>query len=644
MLLDSLNVHAFRGIKNELPLDLRARLTVIHAPNGVGKTSLCDAIEWLFTGEVERLKEPLGKSKTKGVSNIFTSTPPRVESQIRNGSGPARVRRGSTERANQIEVFEGGKWKRILLNTLLASITPGNLPESSKGLQRLNNRRSWFRAVRLLEAHALDLLLDTNDSSNEVRDLVFCDLLGVGELQRQERDLRRIVSAIGGKARLREDSLRVQREISSRESEINAEALQASAPSLESYQEQITAVSRRLGIEGLTKAGPAESFLVAAENAYKAADRQLTRQRSALFHVRTKASTYLAQREEIALLEKQLEGLNVQRAEVLKDLDLAESPLKLAENATSKAEALERSLLSQPLDSVRAALERTLIQWREQGAEANTKLDFAALQDVQAEARANAERANRLLNAIRRCEDSWSLWQDAKVRDEAAAETIRTIKLPSSEDRARLEQSFSEAKSALATIESQLEQLAGPLEQLRIAGRDFLDGSQGEQRCPLCAHDHGNTANLRKAIGSGISTIPQSINALSIQRKLFEAELLGFEQQLKTWNETAATVEVLALEREEASHFLIEAKPILETVGLDLKDLQDKASPVRISELRSKIEGQVIQAERLAADDFAALMSHWSCNPSHEKSYRFLKVYRSSQIVANYEPRFASTR
>jgi DNA repair exonuclease SbcCD ATPase subunit len=602
MLLDSLRVHAFRGITNELPLDLRARLTLIHAPNGVGKTSLCDALEWLFTGEVERLKEPLGKSKGKGVSNIFTSTQPSVEAEIRNGGGPSRIRRDSETQANQIKVFEGGTLKKVLLNKLLANITPENLPQSSKGLQRLNNRRSWFRAVRLLEAHALDLLLDTDDSSNEVRDLVFCDLLGVGELQRQERDLMRIVGAIGGKARLKEDVLRVKREIGSRESEITAEALYASAPSLETYQQQISAVSRRLGVQALAKAGPPESHLAAAENAYKLVDRKLGQQRSALIYVRTKATSYSALGEEITLLGKQQERSSLRRAEVQKELEIATSLVQRLENDASQAEALERSLISQPVDSVRAALELTLAQWRELTGDAQTQIDLTELQAAVTAARANQSRATGLLETVLKCEDSLKLWREAKVREETTGERIRNIKLPTSEDRDRVEQSLSGTRSTLATIETQINQLAGPLEQLRIGGRDFLDGTKDEQRCPLCAHDHGNPSNLRKAIESGISKIPESLDALAVQKQLLEVDILSFEQRAKIWNEAAETLESLTAEREEARRLLTEAKPTLETLGIDPKELRDDSLAGRIAGLRSKTEGQVTEAERLAEE------------------------------------------
>lgn len=602
MLLDSLKVHAFRGIKNELPLDLRARLTLIHAPNGIGKTSLCDALEWLFTGEVERLKEPLGKSKGKGVSNIFTLSHPSVESEIRNGGGSVRVRRTNSVGANEIQVFDGGEWKKQKLNTLLGNITPENLPQSSKGIQQLNGRRSWFRAVRLLEAHALDLLLDTNESSNEVRDLVFCDLLGVGELQRQERDLRKIVGAIGGKTRLREDVLQVKREIGSRQSEITAEVLQASAPSLQTYQQQISSVSQRLDVQALVKAGPPESHLAAAENAWALADRKLAEQSSALLYVKNKASSYSALGNEIGLLVKQQEDIAVGRKKALADLEHATSRVELLESSVSSSEGLERSLVSQPLDSVRATLAQSLADWKDISGNPKVQLDLIELQTALATARSSQARAADLLEAAMKCEGSLGLWKEARVREETVTEKIRNTKLATSEDRARVEQSLSGTRSALAAIETQINQLAGPLEQLRISGRDFVDGTKDEQRCPLCAHDHGTPANLRKAIEAGSSEIPASLDALAAQKQILEASILSSEQELKTWSEAVGTLESLTADLEDARRILIEAKPTLETLDIDLKELRHHSLADRIAELRSKIGDQVTEANRLAEE------------------------------------------
>jgi DNA repair exonuclease SbcCD ATPase subunit len=597
MLLDSLKIQAFRGIKNDLPLELRARLTLIHAPNGVGKTSLCDAVEWLFTGEVERLKEPLGKTKGKGVTNIFTSAQPLVEATINNGRS-ARIRRANTSKLNEIEILENGKWKKTPLNTLLTEITPGNLPQSSKGLQQLNNRRSWFRAVRLLEAHALDLLLDTDDPSNDVRDLVFCDLLGVGELQRRERNLRKIVAAIGGKVQLRKDTQEIRRQISERQSEINAEAMQAKAPSLQVFQQQLTAAWTRLGEEQLIKAGPPESNIVAADNLLTSANRRLLLQQAASKHVMTNANRYLSLGEEILRFENERNALTNRRKQIENQIATAQTSLQRLENEISTAERLEHALLSQPFDSVKSRLERTLAEWKQYVLD-ERRLDLSALESSLVAARAKQAESNRFLGNVITCEQSLKLWREAKTRERAISQTIVDIKLPTSDDRKKVGESLLTTRSRLAATESEFDQLAGPLEQLRIAGRQFLKGATEEQRCPLCAHDHGAPTELHKAIATGVSNMPGTLNKLGQQRQELELEISRSEQQLKLWNETSETLEVLIAEREEVRSTLLASEPLLGALGFETNDLLDEAFSGRLVELRARAEEDATRAKRV---------------------------------------------
>ena len=591
MLLDSLKIQAFRGIKNDLPLELNARVTLIHAPNGVGKTSLCDAVEWLFTGEVQRLKEPLGKSKGKGVANIFTSDLPVVEATVTNGS-TSRVRRTHSLKSNQIYIQENGGWKKRPLNTLLTEITPRNLPLSSKGIQELNNRRNWFRAVRLLEAHALDLLLDTDDTSNDVRDLVFCDLLGVGELQRQERNLRKVVVALGGKVQLRKDTQEVRREINARQSEIDAEALQVTMPSLQIFQQQLASAWSRLGAEELVKAGPPEANIVAAENLLTSANRKLSLQLAALNYVRQNAGTYSSLGEEVLRFENEIRALTNRRKETETGIATAKNALQRLEEETSLAERQERLLLSQPFDSLKTRLQRTLVNWT-QNIQDDRTLNLSDLEDTLIKARTKHQESERFLDAVKTCQQSLKLWHDAKTREQAVSATIRDIKLPTSDDRMKLEESLLTTRSRLATIESEFDQLTGPLEQLRVAGRQFLEGATEEHLCPLCAHEYGDPLRLREAIESGTSNIPAALNNLGRQRQDLEREISQADQQIKLWSETSDTLVLLTAEYEEVRKTSLESQPILELLGFDTTDLLDKAFSDRLAELRVRSEGEV---------------------------------------------------
>ena len=59
MLLESLHIEAFRGIRNSIDLPLEASITILLAANGTAKTSVCDAAEWLLTGRVRRIQPGL---------------------------------------------------------------------------------------------------------------------------------------------------------------------------------------------------------------------------------------------------------------------------------------------------------------------------------------------------------------------------------------------------------------------------------------------------------------------------------------------------------------------------------------------------------------------------------------------------------
>ena len=60
--IKEIDIKAFRAYKDEQKFDLMhkrsgkvADLVVIYAPNGYGKTSFFDAVEWAVTGSIERL-------------------------------------------------------------------------------------------------------------------------------------------------------------------------------------------------------------------------------------------------------------------------------------------------------------------------------------------------------------------------------------------------------------------------------------------------------------------------------------------------------------------------------------------------------------------------------------------------------------
>ena len=56
MKLDFVEVCGFRGFRDKLRFDFGAGFTVITGRNGVGKSTLCDAIEFALTGKIDKYR------------------------------------------------------------------------------------------------------------------------------------------------------------------------------------------------------------------------------------------------------------------------------------------------------------------------------------------------------------------------------------------------------------------------------------------------------------------------------------------------------------------------------------------------------------------------------------------------------------
>ncbi len=52
--LQRLVMHAFRGVPGDMTVDFgKGESIVVYGDNGTGKSTIADALEWYFTGEIE---------------------------------------------------------------------------------------------------------------------------------------------------------------------------------------------------------------------------------------------------------------------------------------------------------------------------------------------------------------------------------------------------------------------------------------------------------------------------------------------------------------------------------------------------------------------------------------------------------------
>ena len=104
MRIDRLTVANFRGFHEECCIPFDANVVILRGPNGSGKTSLIDAVQWLLLGDVPRLRSNVLKKDEDYISNRYASGPPFVEGDLVSSQGKVRVSRRGLGKAMQVQV------------------------------------------------------------------------------------------------------------------------------------------------------------------------------------------------------------------------------------------------------------------------------------------------------------------------------------------------------------------------------------------------------------------------------------------------------------------------------------------------------------------------------------------------------------
>lgn len=195
-------IQNFRGIPDELVVPLDAPLTVIHAANGTGKSTICYALEWLITGKVDDLNGAAlecqwGKGTTSVSAKCLIAGNPHVLTRTNSSLWLTP---------------EGGKKKKINDELLLEMLTPSSISGKSTIALR-KAKRGWLRNSRWLYSNSLALLIDNNKADE--RQQIFADILGFGHLTSTLRDLRDYRKALPNTKGLTDSIGRISSEIES---------------------------------------------------------------------------------------------------------------------------------------------------------------------------------------------------------------------------------------------------------------------------------------------------------------------------------------------------------------------------------------------------------------------------------------------
>src|SRR3954468_24358583 len=101
-----LEIQRFRGFAESQRLDLEASVVILWGPNGTGKTSFFDAIQWLLVGSLDRLESWRVRRNAEHIVNRYSHASGDaacVAAGIRVDDAQVEIRRSGRYDASQLE-------------------------------------------------------------------------------------------------------------------------------------------------------------------------------------------------------------------------------------------------------------------------------------------------------------------------------------------------------------------------------------------------------------------------------------------------------------------------------------------------------------------------------------------------------------
>jgi exonuclease SbcC len=546
--LEMLEIQNFRAYRKAQSFALGADITVLYGPNGFGKTSFFDAIDFAITGGIGRFESRRQSDFANTARHLDAASEESTVSLTFQSKGAVRkITRSVSDRKQAI--LDDRPTDR---KTILTELTSGSLPATD----RVENFVSLFRASHLFSQEQQELTKDFQDD---------CKLSG--EIVSRMLALEDYANAVAKAAKVRAV---VQNVIASAAEEIRILTEQTATDTKELDRLGQTAKAHAntevLDKEIDTLLAKLETVGIAVTTAKPDAT-MLRGWRAALEsrHSQSRAAT-----ERFSLLVKEVAGLPRMRAEieaVQQQIALKGDSLKTAEEKRLATELVfqraEQRLAEMTAKRVTAQTHADLLEWVR-----NTQPEYLRQLARQRELSVELQRATETLAQLTQLEDK--AVRELTSREVAVAQAAEKLKTRRSELAAI--QSLLETipdweanrERLTAVLQSEKAQI-NALELLRAEGRELApqlaavtaeearlarqiaeaDENQSELRtlisqlqghvytgtCPLCGEDHGSKDKLLQRIQNHVAA-----DAASGAR----ADLASVRDQVKQLSERSA--------------------------------------------------------------------------------------------------------
>lgn len=505
LITEKIKISAFRGITEPLELDFTAPVTLVYAPNGTGKTTFCEAVEWLLTGQVERLREGASWSDEILQSAFLENVAPQVEARLRIGETAHQVWR--TPEGAWIDQRSGSPNRA---GDILEMFAPTAAAPNKHHKSAISLRQHYLRGTRFLTSEALAALVDNSPGSLDRRKDVFADLLGIRHLRDAEQDSEKYVNELATLLKV----------IDGRRSTLAVEADQLRAELKDAVSGARSADASLVAAEGLLGLAPLGSDIPGRIEAVVGA---IAKRRSEEAQKSEALDALAPVWSRKAELDAQIIALRPVESNAVEAFAAAEAERKQAQDRVQDREAAFQSAdaqvgrLEAAEDALRTALEPVLraallADPYLAGVTPTLTSLVASAPEVRWDATARQAKRAQLRDAV-----------DAEPRvDRLIAEQSRLAEqratvagqLASSEELQRLRTEADEKEAAATRARSDAEALAGPIATLQSAGRTVVDHQHDDDTdCPLCGHDWADRAKLLEAVQRTLNAAPAIVAA-----------------------------------------------------------------------------------------------------------------------------------
>lgn len=165
--LDAVEIKNFRAYRKAQTLDLAADLVVLYGPNGFGKTSFFDAVDFAATGGIGRLHIDDRLRFSKAAKHLDSgSEPSTVSLKFRVADSTRMIERTVGEEEGNRAILDG---ESVTRKAALVALTGF---DASSGADRVENMERLFRATHLFSQEFPNLTEDIREKSELSSDVV----------------------------------------------------------------------------------------------------------------------------------------------------------------------------------------------------------------------------------------------------------------------------------------------------------------------------------------------------------------------------------------------------------------------------------------------------------------------------------------